>query len=108
MYQRFGEEDWFQDENAYHKYMNVQGTPYLKLQGANWDVKLGANVNFLFDTKVAFSLAPNIEANIRINDVNKFYAEIGGGVNNNTLPRNSSGKPLCKSCEPCGIFKDPL
>ena len=85
MYQRFGEEDWFQDENAYHKYMNVQGTPYLKLQGANWDVKLGANVNFLFDTKVAFSLAPNIEANIRINDVNKFYAEIGGGVNNNTF-----------------------
>lgn len=85
MYQSFGKEDWFEYEDAYHKYLNVQGTPYIKFLGANWDVNLGANVNFLFDTKVGFSLAPNIKANVRINDVNKFYAEIGGGVNNNTF-----------------------
>lgn len=85
MYQTFGKEDWITDDDSYHKYFNVQGTPYLKLIGQNWDVNLGANVNFLFDVKVGFSIAPNIKANIRINDVNKFYAEIGGGVNNNTF-----------------------
>ncbi|MFV0539377.1 MAG: hypothetical protein ACK5M3_18725 [Dysgonomonas sp.] len=85
MYQTISDQDWFIDEDAYHKFFNVQGTPYIKFLGANWDVNLGANVNFLFDTKVAFSIAPNIKANVRINDVNKFYAEIGGGVNNNTF-----------------------
>lgn len=85
MYQTFGKEDWFKNDDVYHKYMNVQGTPYLKFLGENWDVNLGANVNFLFDVKVGFSIAPDIKANVRINDVNKFYAEIGGGVNNNTF-----------------------
>lgn len=85
MYQTFGKEDWFENDDIYHKYMNVQGTPYLKFLGENWNVNLGANVNFLFDVKVGFSIAPNIKANVRINDVNKFYAEIGGGVNNNTF-----------------------
>lgn len=85
MYQTISDQDWFIDKDAYHKFFNVQGTPYIKFLGANWDVNLGANVNFLFDTKVGFSLAPNIKANVRINDVNKFYAEIGGGVNNNTF-----------------------
>lgn len=85
MYQSFGEEDWFANDDVYHKYFNVQGTPYLKLEGENWDVKLGANVNFLFDVKTSVAVSPNVKANIRINDVNKFYAEIGGGVNNNTF-----------------------
>lgn len=85
MYQSFGKEDWFDNDDVFHNYFNVQGAPYLKLEGENWDVKLGANVNFLFDVKTAFSIAPNIKANIRVNDVNKFYAEIGGGVNNNTF-----------------------
>lgn len=85
LYQTFGKETWFANDDVYHKYFNVQGSPYLKLEGQNWDVNLGANVNFLFDVKVAFSIAPNIKANYKIDEANRFYATIGGGVNNNTF-----------------------
>lgn len=72
-------------ENAYHGYTNITGNPYIRFQGANWDAELGLSLSALFDVKTAFNVSPNVKFNVHVNDVNTFYAEVGGGVNNNTF-----------------------
>lgn len=71
--------------NAHHGYTNITGTPYIKFQGANWNADLGANLSALFDVKTAFAISPNVKASVSFYEVNTLYAEVGGGVNNNTF-----------------------
>lgn len=73
------------DDTRYHGFTNVTASPYLKFQGANWNVDLGVNLNGMFDKKTKFMVSPNILASVNISDVNKLYAEVTGGVNNNTF-----------------------
>lgn len=72
-------------EDAHHGYTNITGTPYIKFQGESWDADLGVNLSALFDVKTAFAISPNVKASVRVNEVNTFYAEVGGGVNDNTF-----------------------
>lgn len=72
-------------ENAHHGYTNITGTPYIKFQGDSWNADLGVNVSALFDVKTAFAVSPNVKASVKVNEVNTFYAEVGGGVNDNTF-----------------------
>ncbi|MDR0823584.1 MAG: TonB-dependent receptor [Prevotella sp.] len=72
-------------ENAYHGYTNITGTPYVRFDGDNWDADLGINLSALFDVKTAFAMSPNVKASVKVTDANRLYAEIGGGVNNNTF-----------------------
>lgn len=72
-------------EDAYHGFTNITGNPYVRFQGSNWDAELGANINGLFDVKTSVAVSPNVKFNAHINEVNTFYAEVGGGVNNNTF-----------------------
>lgn len=71
--------------DAYHGYANVSGTPYIKFQGSSWNADLGVNLSALFDVKTAFAISPNVKASVNVNEVNTLYAEIGGGVNDNTF-----------------------
>lgn len=72
-------------EDAHHGYTNITGTPYIKFQGENWNADLGVNLSALFDVKTAFAVSPNVKASVKVNEVNTFYAEVGGGVNDNTF-----------------------
>lgn len=71
--------------DAYHGFTNITGNPYVRFQGASWDAELGLNVNALFDVKTSVFVSPNVRFNAHINEVNTLYAEVGGGVNNNTF-----------------------
>jgi hypothetical protein len=72
-------------KNAYYGHTNITGTPYIKFQGESWDADLGANFSALFDVKTAFAISPSVKADVKINRVNILYAELGGGVNDNTF-----------------------
>ncbi len=71
--------------DAYHSFTTVTGTPYIKFEGSNWDVDLGVNVSAMFDIKTKFMFSPNLKAAIHVFERNTFYAEVTGGVNNNTF-----------------------
>lgn len=68
----------------FHYFTNITGTPYIKFQGESWNVDLGVNASALFDIKNKIHFSPNIKAEVRLYDVNVFYAGVTGGVNNNT------------------------
>lgn len=82
MNQSFGNKG---EGDAFHSLTNFKGNPYLKLEGSNWNVDLGVNVNAIFDIKTKVLFSPNIKADLRFYDVNVLYAEATGGVNNNTF-----------------------
>lgn len=73
------------DPDYFHGYTNLGISPYYKLDDTAWDLTLGLNVNYVNDNKNKFVIAPNILAQIHINEVNTLYASITGGVNNNTF-----------------------
>lgn len=87
-------------ENAFHGFTNITATPYIKFQGGNWDADLGVNVSGMLDAKTKFMASPNVKAAIHINDVNTFYGEVTGGVNNNTyldiLQENRYVNPIAR------------
>jgi len=72
-------------KDAYHSFTNITATPYIKFEGSNWNADLGVNVSGLFDVKTKMYITPNVKAAIHINEVNTFYGEVTGGVNNNTF-----------------------
>lgn len=72
------------EENAYHGLTTITGTPYFKIEGGSWNVNLGVNLSAAFDVKTKFLFSPNIKAEARVYDVNVFYGEVTGGINNNT------------------------
>jgi len=72
-------------DNAFHSFTNITATPYIKFEGSNWNADLGVNVSGLFDVKTKMFISPNLKAAIHVNEVNTFYGEVTGGVNNNTF-----------------------
>ena len=72
-------------EDAYHGFTNITATPYIKFEESNWNADLGLNVSGLFDFKTKMFVSPNVKAAIHVNEVNTFYGEVTGGVNNNTF-----------------------
>lgn len=72
-------------EDAFHSFTNITATPYIKFEGGNWNADLGVNVSGLFDVKTKMFVSPNLKAAIHVNEVNTFYGEVTGGVNNNTF-----------------------
>ncbi|MDR1884143.1 MAG: hypothetical protein LBR26_15390 [Prevotella sp.] len=85
MNQSFGNKNESFNEDAFHSFTNITATPYLKFQGSNWEADLGINVSGMFDTGTRFMFSPDIKAAVHVNDVNTFYGEATGGVNNNTF-----------------------
>lgn len=100
MNQSFSSKNETFDKDAFHSFTNITATPYIKFQGGNWDADLGVNVSGMFDTKTKFMVSPNVKAAIHINDVNTFYGEVTGGVNNNTyldvLQENRYVNPIAR------------
>lgn len=84
--QTFGSKNNYSINGAGFKgYTNFGISPYYKLEDTAWDLTLGLNLNYVNDDKNKFVFAPNILAQIHINDVNTLYAGATGGVNNNTF-----------------------
>ena len=72
-------------EDAFHSYTNITGSPYMNFEGDSWNATLGVNVHALFDVKTKFAVSPNLAFAYNTDETSRLYANVGGGVNNNTI-----------------------
>lgn len=62
----------------------VNASPYISFEGINWKAKLGANVLFQFADKNKVRVVPNVNVQWAVTEHSSVYANIGGGINDNT------------------------
>ena len=80
-----GKDDYTHTGAYFEGLTNITANPYYKIAGINWDVNIGANLSFVDDGKSKFVVAPNLTAQVHINELNTLYGGVTGGVNNNTF-----------------------
>lgn len=64
-------------------------SPYYKIEGDNWNVKLGANVMFVTGENSKFMASPNIAADVEVADKTQFYLTAGGKLYSNSMYETS-------------------
>ena len=60
-------------------------SPYYKVTGDNWNVKLGVNVMFVTGDNKKFMASPNIAADVEIAEKTVLYASAGGKLYSNSM-----------------------
>ena len=60
-------------------------SPYYKVAGDNWNVKLGANVMFVTGDNSKFMASPNIAADVEVADKTQLYLVAGGKLYSNSM-----------------------
>ena len=53
-------------------------SPFSKLSGDNWNLKLGANIMFVTGDNSKFMASPNITADVEVADKTELYLVAGG------------------------------
>lgn len=66
---------------------HAEGTlsPYYKIEGENWNVKLGVNVMFATGEESRFMASPNISADVEVADKTVLYAVATGKMASNSM-----------------------
>lgn len=66
---------------------HAEGTlsPYYKIEGENWNVKLGVNVMFATGEESRFMVSPNITADVEVADKTVLYAVATGKMASNSM-----------------------
>ncbi len=64
--------------------MMVDVNPYIHFEGFNWKVRLGANIDFVFDDENKFYVSPNAALFVMVTDNTSLYLNAIGGVSKNT------------------------
>lgn len=66
---------------------HAEGTlsPYYKVEGDNWNVKLGANVMFVTGEESKFMASPNIAADVEVAEKTQLYLVAGGKLYSNSM-----------------------
>lgn len=72
--------DYFAD---YKSYTDVLLNPYFKMEGDNWDTRLGVDVHILGNQSEDLSIAPNVEFNFRPSEKFLLYLTAKGEVTDN-------------------------
>ena len=65
-------------------FLMVDVNPYIHFEGFNWKVRLGANVDFVFDDENQFYVSPNAALSVMVTENSSLYLNAKGGVNKNT------------------------
>lgn len=60
-------------------------TPYYKVEGSNWNIKLGANVMFVTGEFSKIFASPNITADVEVADKTVLYLNAGGEARANSM-----------------------
>lgn len=83
MHQSFSKVDWANKNDYFHSLTNLRFNPYFKLDGGNYSVHLGVNVNYAIDNDNKLAIAPDINAQWQFADKTAFYLVATGGINEN-------------------------
>lgn len=60
-------------------------SPYYKVSGDNWNLKLGANIMFVTGDNSKFMASPNITADVEVADKTELYLVAGGKLYSNSM-----------------------
>ncbi|MDD2951842.1 MAG: TonB-dependent receptor [Parabacteroides sp.] len=60
-------------------------SPYYKVEGDNWNIKLGANVMMATGDETRFMASPNIAADVEVADKTELYMKAGGKLYSNSM-----------------------
>jgi hypothetical protein len=69
----------------YQNHAEVMLSPYYKVNGDKWNVKLGANVMFMTGEESEFMASPNITADVEVAEKTELYLNAGGKMYSNSL-----------------------
>ena len=72
------------EEEDISNFIMVDANPYIHLEGFNWKMRLGANLDFVFDDENKFYLSPNVALSTLITENTSLYINAMGGVSKNT------------------------
>lgn len=88
-FQKFGnhKNSWeiTENEKTIHNLTIVKANPYFKLENNDITLLVGANINWGIDESNSFAVTPTIDASWVINDNNKLYLTVDGGINDNSF-----------------------
>lgn len=74
---------------AFANHAEVTLSPYYKIAGENWNVKLGANVMFVTGEDNSFTASPNIAADVEVADKTVLYLKADGRLYSNSAYETS-------------------
>ena len=74
----------FYNSNSISNFMLAGAVPYIAFEGLNWKAKLGAKLQFQILGGPKFRVAPDIELSLGVTEHSSVYADIKGGINDNT------------------------
>lgn len=69
----------------FENHMEATLSPYYKVEGDNWNIKLGANVMFVTGENKKFMASPNIAADVEVADKTVLYLNAGGKLYSNSM-----------------------
>lgn len=69
-------------------------SPYYKVSGDNWNLKLGANIMFVTGDNSKFMASPNITADVEVADKTELYLGCRWQTLLKQHVRNFAGQPL--------------
>ncbi|MGV8963238.1 MAG: hypothetical protein ACOH2V_07645 [Candidatus Saccharimonadaceae bacterium] len=65
-------------------FLMLDANPYVHFEGFNWKVRLGANLDFVFDDENKFYVSPNVALSVMLTENSSLYLNAMGGVAKNT------------------------
>lgn len=72
-------------EYAFKNHAEAMLSPYYKVEGDNWNLKLGANVMLATGDETRFMASPNIAADVEVADKTELYVKADGKLYSNSM-----------------------
>lgn len=86
-FQSFNKADFLTSlpSDPFHNLTIFKVRPYYSIDGGDFKLSLGANINWASDIENKFVVAPSIKTSWNFNEKSLFYFNIGGGINDNNF-----------------------
>jgi len=72
------------EDEKISNFLMVDANPYIHLEGFNWKMRVGANVDFVFAEENSFYVSPNVALSLMMTENSSLYINAMGGVDKNT------------------------
>lgn len=72
------------NEDEISNFLMLDVSPYIHFEGFNWKVRVGANIDFVFDDENQFYISPNALLSVMLTEKTSLYLNANGGVQKNT------------------------
>lgn len=73
-----------ENEDEISNFLMLDVSPYIHFEGFNWKVRLGTNIDFVFDDENQFYISPNALLSVMLTENTSLYLNANGGVQKNT------------------------